>query len=117
VSYLIPLFPLLFLPRTPALVLAIVLSALVLFGVGAYQAVTRVGSWWKQGPRMVLIGLGAAAMLPWRCPGATGAKSVVLEALAEMTLASSSNAAATTRCGVGSRRRAGSPRDAGFWGR
>jgi VIT1/CCC1 family predicted Fe2+/Mn2+ transporter len=62
VGHLIPLFPFLFLARTPALVLAIVLSALVLFGVGAYQAITRVGSWWKQGPRMVLIGLGAAAL-------------------------------------------------------
>jgi VIT1/CCC1 family predicted Fe2+/Mn2+ transporter len=62
VGHLIPLFPFLFLARTPALVLAIVLSALVLFAVGAYQAITRVGSWWKQGPRMVLIGLGAAAL-------------------------------------------------------
>jgi VIT1/CCC1 family predicted Fe2+/Mn2+ transporter len=62
VGHLIPLFPFLFLARTPALVLAIVLSALVLFGVGAYQAITRVGAWWKQGPRMVLIGLGAAAL-------------------------------------------------------
>ncbi len=62
VGHLIPLFPFLFLPRSAALVLAIVLSALVLFAVGAYQAITRVGSWWKQGPRMVLIGLGAAAL-------------------------------------------------------
>jgi VIT1/CCC1 family predicted Fe2+/Mn2+ transporter len=62
VGHLIPLFPFLFLATTPALVLAIVLSAVVLFGVGAYQAITRVGSWWKQGPRMVLIGLGAAAL-------------------------------------------------------
>ena len=62
VGHLIPLFPFLFLARTPALVLAIVLSALVLFGVGAYQAITRVGYWWKQGPRMVVIGLGAAAL-------------------------------------------------------
>ena len=62
VGHLIPLSPFLFLARTSALVLAIVLSALVLFGVGAYQAITRVGSWWRQGPRMVLIGLGAAAL-------------------------------------------------------
>ena len=61
-GHLIPLSPFLFLARTPALVLAIALSALVLFGVGAYQAITRVGSWWRQGPRMVLIGLGAAAL-------------------------------------------------------
>ena len=62
VGHLVPLFPFLFLTRTPALVLGFVLGALVLFGVGAYQAITRVGSWWKQGPRMVVIGLGAAAL-------------------------------------------------------
>ena len=62
VGHLIPLAPFLFLPRSPALVLAIVLSALVLFGVGAYSAITRVGTWWKQGPKMILIGLGAAGL-------------------------------------------------------
>jgi VIT1/CCC1 family predicted Fe2+/Mn2+ transporter len=62
IGHLIPLFPFLFLSRSPALVLAIVSSAVVLFGVGAYQAITRVGSWWKQGPRMILIGLGAAGL-------------------------------------------------------
>jgi len=46
-------------PRTPALVVAIVLSALVLFGVGFYSAVTLVGSWWRSGVRMMAIGLGA----------------------------------------------------------
>jgi VIT1/CCC1 family predicted Fe2+/Mn2+ transporter len=61
-GHLIPLAPFLFLPRYSALILAIVLSALVLFGVGAYSAITRVGTWWKQGPRMILIGLGAAGL-------------------------------------------------------
>ncbi len=37
VGHLIPLLPFVWLPRTPALVLAIVLSALVLFGVGCTQ--------------------------------------------------------------------------------
>ena len=62
IGHLIPLVPFVFLGRTPALVLGLALAAAVLFGVGAYQALTRVGSWWKQGPRMVLIGLGAAAL-------------------------------------------------------
>lgn len=62
IGHLIPLLPFVFFGRTLALVLALALSALVLFGVGAYQALTRVGTWWKQGPRMVLIGLGAAAL-------------------------------------------------------
>ncbi|HUC13810.1 MAG TPA: VIT1/CCC1 transporter family protein [Acidimicrobiales bacterium] len=61
-GHLIPLAPFVFLARPTALVLAIVLSALVLFGVGAYSAITRVGTWWKQGPRMILIGLGAAGL-------------------------------------------------------
>jgi predicted membrane protein (TIGR00267 family) len=62
IGHLIPLLPFLYLSRTPALELALVLSAVVLFGVGTYQALTRVGSWWRQGLRMVVIGLGAAAL-------------------------------------------------------
>ena len=62
VGHLIPLVPFLFLARLPALVLAIALSAVVLFGVGVYSAVTRVGAWWKIGPKMIAIGLGAAGV-------------------------------------------------------
>jgi VIT1/CCC1 family predicted Fe2+/Mn2+ transporter len=62
VGHLIPLLPFVFLARSTALVLAVILSGVVLFGVGTYQALTRVGSWWKQGTRMILIGLGAAAL-------------------------------------------------------
>jgi VIT1/CCC1 family predicted Fe2+/Mn2+ transporter len=62
IGHLIPLLPFVFLGRSKALVLAVILSGIVLFGVGTYQALTRVGSWWKQGVRMVLIGLGAAAL-------------------------------------------------------
>jgi VIT1/CCC1 family predicted Fe2+/Mn2+ transporter len=62
VGHLIPLAPFLFLGRPAALVTAVVLSALVLFGVGVYSAVTRVGSWWRNGVKMVAIGLGAAAV-------------------------------------------------------
>jgi VIT1/CCC1 family predicted Fe2+/Mn2+ transporter len=61
-GHLIPLIPFVWMPRTPALVLAIVLSALVLFGVGVYSAVTLVGSWWRGGARMAVIGLGAAGV-------------------------------------------------------
>jgi predicted membrane protein (TIGR00267 family) len=62
IGHLIPLVPFLWLARTPAVVLAIVLSALVLFGVGVYSAVTLVGDWRKNGVKMVVIGLGAAAV-------------------------------------------------------
>jgi VIT1/CCC1 family predicted Fe2+/Mn2+ transporter len=62
IGHLVPLLPFVFLERSAALVLAVILSGVVLFGVGVYQALTRVGSWWKHGIRMVLIGLGAAAL-------------------------------------------------------
>lgn len=62
IGHLIPLVPFLMLARRPALILAFVLSALVLFGVGVYSAVTLVGDWKKSGLKMVVIGLGAAAV-------------------------------------------------------
>jgi vacuolar iron transporter family protein len=62
IGHLIPLLPFLWLSRTTALIIAIVLSALVLFGVGTYQAVTLVGDWRRKGLQMVVIGLGAAAI-------------------------------------------------------
>jgi predicted membrane protein (TIGR00267 family) len=62
IGHLIPLLPFVWLPRTSALITAITLSALVLFGVGAYSSVTLVGDWRKNGLKMVLIGLGAAVI-------------------------------------------------------
>ena len=61
IGHLIPLVPFVVLGRTPALVLAIVLSGLVLFGVGVYSAFALVGDWRMSGLKMVVIGLGAAA--------------------------------------------------------
>jgi VIT1/CCC1 family predicted Fe2+/Mn2+ transporter len=62
IGHLIPLLPFVFLSRPSALGLAFVLSAVVLFGVGWYSAVTRVGVWWRQGLKMIVIGLGAAGV-------------------------------------------------------
>ncbi len=62
VGHLIPLIPFVVLPRTPALVLGIALSAVTLFGVGVYSALTLVGDWRSSGLKMVGIGLGAAAV-------------------------------------------------------
>jgi predicted membrane protein (TIGR00267 family) len=62
IGHFIPLLPFVWLPRATALILAIVLSALVLFGVGAYQSLTLVGDWRKNGLKMIAIGLGAAAI-------------------------------------------------------
>jgi VIT1/CCC1 family predicted Fe2+/Mn2+ transporter len=56
------LLPFVWLPRTTALITAVVLSAGVLFGVGVYSSLTLVGDWRKNGLKMVVIGLGAAAI-------------------------------------------------------
>src|SRR2546422_5462436 len=62
IGHLIPLLPFLWLGRTPARGLAIVLRAVVLFGVGVYSAVTLVGNWRTSGLKMLVIGLGAAGV-------------------------------------------------------
>jgi VIT1/CCC1 family predicted Fe2+/Mn2+ transporter len=62
VGHLLPLLPFVWLGRSAAVILAVVVSALALFGVGVYSAVTLVGDWRKQGVQMVIIGLGAAAV-------------------------------------------------------
>src|SRR5712691_4554377 len=62
IGHLIPLLPFVWLTRTSALVVAIALSALVLFGVGVYSAVTLVGDWRRSGLKMLVIGLGAAGV-------------------------------------------------------
>jgi VIT1/CCC1 family predicted Fe2+/Mn2+ transporter len=61
-GHLIPLAPFTVLAQTPAVILAIVLSAITLFGVGVYSAKTLVGDWRKSGTQMLVIGLGAAAI-------------------------------------------------------
>jgi vacuolar iron transporter family protein len=62
IGHLIPLLPFAWLSRTSALITAFVLSALVLFGVGVFSSLTLVGDWRKNGVKMVVIGLGAAAI-------------------------------------------------------
>jgi len=62
IGHLIPLLPFVWLSRTQALITAFVLSAAVLFGVGVYSSLTLAGDWRKNGLKMVVIGLGAAAV-------------------------------------------------------
>ncbi len=62
IGHLIPLAPFFFLATGPALVLALVLSTVVLFGVGVYSAVTLTGDWRSSGLKFVIIGLGAAGI-------------------------------------------------------
>jgi VIT1/CCC1 family predicted Fe2+/Mn2+ transporter len=68
IGHLVPLLSFIWAPRTAGLVTAIALSAVVLFGVGVYEAVSLVGDWRKKGPQMVLIGLGGGDRLPDRPP-------------------------------------------------
>jgi len=56
VGSLIPLAPFVFLPVDPGMVVAVVTTALVLFGVGAYKARTTIGHPGKSGLEMALIG-------------------------------------------------------------
>jgi predicted membrane protein (TIGR00267 family) len=56
----LPLLPFIFFPRGIAIIAAIAVSAVALFAVGVYQAVTMVGNWFQGGIKMVVIGLGAA---------------------------------------------------------
>ncbi len=62
VGHLIPLAPFVVLDRGTALIVAIVASGLVLFGVGAYSAISLTGDWRRSGAQMTLIGLGAALL-------------------------------------------------------
>ncbi len=57
---LVPLVPFLVgLGRSSAAIVSVVVSAVMLLGVGVYEARTTIGPWWRSAARMVLIGLGA----------------------------------------------------------
>jgi predicted membrane protein (TIGR00267 family) len=62
IGHLIPIVPFMVMARTPAIIMAIALSAVTLFAVGVYSAKTLIGDWRKSGLQMVAIGLGAAAL-------------------------------------------------------
>jgi vacuolar iron transporter family protein len=66
IGSLIPLIPFLFVPMfgisvTAATIIALPLCAAVLFGVGAYKALTLVGDWRMSGLQMLVIGMVSAA--------------------------------------------------------
>ncbi len=62
IGHMIPLVPFMVVTRTPAIIAAVALSAVTLFGVGVYSAVSLIGDWRKSGLQMAAIGLGAAAL-------------------------------------------------------
>lgn len=60
VGSFVPLVPFLFLPIGPAIAVSLLISALTLFGVGAYKAKITVGRPWKSGLQMAVIGIVSA---------------------------------------------------------
>lgn len=58
---LVPLAPFAVLPVGQALVAALVISVVCLFGLGAWTTLVTGRSWWRDGLRLVLIA-GAAAL-------------------------------------------------------
>src|SRR5207245_7274415 len=60
VGHFIPLSPFFFVGSDVLLgaVLAILLSGVAVFGIGWYEAKITVGSWWREGLEMLVIGLG-----------------------------------------------------------
>lgn len=60
IGSVIPVIPYFVFQPERALFISLFISALVLFGVGVYKAKTYVGSWWKSGMQMLVIGMGAA---------------------------------------------------------
>ncbi len=62
VGSLIPVLPYFVFQPDRALPTSLILSALVLFGVGVYEAKTYVGKWFQNGIKMLLIGMGASVI-------------------------------------------------------
>lgn len=60
VGSFIPLLPFFFLPVGGGIVLSLVASALALFAVGVYKAITTVGKPFRSGVEIAVIGMGAA---------------------------------------------------------
>lgn len=62
VGSILPLVPFMLLPLAPAVWTAVIVSAITLFGVGAYKSVTTVGHWLAGGLEMAAVGSAAAAI-------------------------------------------------------
>lgn len=57
---LVPLLPFFFLPVTASVWLSLIICTLSLFMVGAVKAKVTVGTWWRSGVELMLIGMAAA---------------------------------------------------------
>jgi predicted membrane protein (TIGR00267 family) len=56
IGSLIPLAPFLFLPVLPSMILSVVITAAVLFGVGVYKAKVMIGNPVRSGLELAVIG-------------------------------------------------------------
>jgi len=57
---LVPLAPFFFSSVQSAVIPALTISSIALFAAGAYKGKITLGSWWKAGLEMMIIGMGAA---------------------------------------------------------
>lgn len=60
IGAIIPIIPFFLLARATAIPVSLIISTISLFSVGVYEAKVYVGSWWRNGIQMALIGMGAA---------------------------------------------------------
>ncbi len=62
IGSLIPLSPFFFFSIHNSIIISVVISALTLFAAGAYKAKITVGSWWKSGLQLAIIGIVSALL-------------------------------------------------------
>lgn len=60
VGSIIPIIPFFFLPITEAMIVAVAIASVVLFVTGAFKAKITIGTWWKSGLGMMMIGIVSA---------------------------------------------------------
>ncbi len=71
IGSVIPLIPFAFLPVQPAMIVSLVVATAVLFAAGAYKARITVGTWYKSGLEMAIVGM-VAAITGWFVGKLTG---------------------------------------------
>ncbi|MBP7898358.1 VIT1/CCC1 transporter family protein [Candidatus Gracilibacteria bacterium] len=62
IGSLIPLSPFFFFSIRNSIIISIIFSTVVLFAAGAYKAKITVGSWWKSGLQLAIIGIVSALL-------------------------------------------------------
>ncbi|MFA7278362.1 MAG: VIT1/CCC1 transporter family protein [Candidatus Gracilibacteria bacterium] len=62
IGSLIPLSPFFFFSIRNSIIISIIFSMVVLFAAGAYKAKITVGSWWKSGLQLAIIGIVSALL-------------------------------------------------------